>query len=292
MEVVVKPIPGDDLFSPGRSGRGCVPRFLGWQELGLAMTNQGTCRSLAMSQTACRSHTCTAGGCGGCFVSRRILQSEHAGAPQVLGPAQPRASVSGCRDGAAALQPREGRSRTNAWLQRSPHVREAPQDRAQLLPFAGATLVSCHGCFPECSVCPASWGWARCRHSGGAPRARPPRGAPGAAGPVLHKRRSAADAAGGLQGESQLLGTGGREGSRLLRAGGAPRSRPAPARWLPAVVPGSAARERGVRGPRGGSSGARAPPAAAALRPEVSAGAIEFSFPKMFLHNYPGPILT
>nr|XP_041572783.1 uncharacterized protein LOC115495581 [Taeniopygia guttata] len=100
-------------------------------------------------------------------------------------------------------------------------------NRAQLLPFAGATRVSWPGAFRN----------ARCALRGGAePRVRtraalPPPGRPAEPralpGPALHKRRSAADAAGALQGESPLLGTGGREGRRLLRAGGARTGRTA-----------------------------------------------------------------
>lgn len=75
---------------------------------------------------------------------------------------------------------------------RAPHAREAPGGQGPAVPVRW----SCRGSFPECSVC---------AEVGLGPVALP--------GPALHKRRSAADAAGDLQGESQLLGRrkGGRE---------------------------------------------------------------------------------
>lgn len=143
--------------------------------------------------------------------------------------------------------------------------------------------MSCHGCFPECSACPARWGCAPSQHSSGAAPAGLPHGAAGLPGPALYKRRNAADAAGGLQGESQLLGTGGREESR----GAAPPSRrgaPGPGRGAGHSCGGSAV--PAVPGERSGaSSGAPARPGVAAVNAKCFCGCIEFSFPKMFLHN-------
>lgn len=77
---------------------------------------------------ACRSHTCTSGGCVDCFVSRRILQNEL----QDLFKRWSRRSP-GRQCPAAGLQPRAEDHAPRLGC-RVPHVGEAPHEQGSAIP--------------------------------------------------------------------------------------------------------------------------------------------------------------
>lgn len=150
-------------------------------------------------------------------------------------------------------------------------------DRAQLFPFAGATRVSCHGCFPECSVglTPVS-ALERRSPRQVAPRSpghcRASRYISGGARPILPEAS---------RGRPRSLGTGGREEGRGV--GSSERAERSRGR---AVVSGTAAAGERCSRPAARAVGlGRSLTWSPSILLSVFAGALEFSFPKRFLHN-------
>lgn len=147
--------------------------FLRWHGAWSRQHQPGHQRIPRMVQMACRSHTCIQEAA---WTASSLAGSSRTNMWELL--------KRWCRHSpgrqcpAAGLQPRQGRACTKGSDAELPTT-----DRAQLFPFAGATLVSCHGCFPGRSLCPAGWGRAPCQHSSGAAPAGLPRGVSGAPGP-------------------------------------------------------------------------------------------------------------